>query len=256
MSPRRIVVAAGLLAVAICGPAAVLIAAPGAPAPMGLGGDEEFRLAGDGTLPQERPALREHGAPLSSAERGYAIRLALQTLPDSARDVLDAPGGEVLAADLPGGRDPDDGRRLVQVSLYDYRADRLQQVLVDLTADRVTEDRTVSGLQLPPSAAETEVAFDLALKAWPALPFLHEFLTSTDAPLLTMEQVHVVAGAWLPGGDVGDAQLVDATGCGPDRCLQLLVALPSGHYLDTGDFVVDLSTRTVLDLADGGTHGP
>lgn len=254
MTRRRLLVTAGYLVAAVCAPVAIVVAAPGTPAPGGIAADDAFRPAGDGTLATDRPALRGPDAPLSSAERGYAVRLALATLPDTARDVLDAPGAEVLAAELPAEPAPGD-ERLVQVSLYDYRAGRLHQVTVDLTDGWGTNDRTARGLQLPPSAAETQVAFDLALAAWPALPFLGEFRSLTEAPLLTIEQVRVVAGTWLPGGAVGDAEVTDATGCGPDRCLQLLVALPSGQYLSTGDFVVNLSTRTVVDLAEGAPHG-
>ncbi len=46
------------------------------------------------------------------------------------------------------------------------------------------------------------------------------------------------------------------SGCGQNRCVQLLVALPSGRYLSTDDFVVNLSRRTVTLLPAGGhRHG-
>ncbi len=214
---------------------------------------EEFRAVGDGTLPEDRPSLREPGAPLSSAERGYAIHRVLASLPDSARDVRGAPGAEILAADLPPDSTRADLRR-VQVSAYDYATDRLHQAIVDLPTGLVDQTAVVQGLQLPPSAAETQVALDLALAARPPPAFVRQFQDVTGAPLLAGDQVHVVAGAWVPD-DAGPAgHHAEDTACGPHRCVQLLMALPSGQYLNTTDFVVDLSARAVVPIQPGDHH--
>ncbi|WP_141003894.1 hypothetical protein [Nocardioides humi] len=158
---------------------------PGAPGSgASPGGGDEFTVAGDGSLPEQRPALREPGAPLSTAERGYAIGLALTALPGSSRDVLDQPGAEVLAADLPAPSERA-GRRRVEVSAYDYDDNRLHQVLLDLATGRVIAEQTLRGVQLPPSAAETQVAIDLALSAMPAPAFVDQFRQLTGGPLLT-----------------------------------------------------------------------
>ena len=206
--------------------------------------DTEFRVAGDGSLPETAPRLRAPNEPLGSAERGYAIGLARDAMPTDAQDVLGEPGGEVLAADLPPLAERT-AARLVSVAVYDYTADRLHQLLVDLTGRSVLSDQSAEGLQPPPTAAEATVALDLAMKADPAPVFTHEYSKSTGNPLLTPGQVHAVAGVWRPAGlSASSAQATSV--CGQHRCVQLLIALPTGQYLDTQDFAVDLSKRSVL----------
>jgi hypothetical protein len=246
-----------LVAVTLCGLVAFGLPALGVPLPSGVGSDPadpsadaEFHAVGrDGSLPERAPELRSSDAPLSVAERGYAIHLAQQAMPTESRDVLGMPGGEVLAADLPPIEDRGTGRRAT-VSLYDYTSDRLHQTLVDLAAGSVVRDRVVPGLQLPPTIAETTIAAQLALAADPAPAFLEQYRSLTGAPLVAAEQVQTVAGVWRPvdrtATPVGPTKV-----CGADRCLQLLVALPSGQYLDTLDFAVDLSRRVVLPVGPG-----
>lgn len=204
----------------------------------------DFRPAGDGSLPAERPALRAPDAPLSSDERGYAVRLALGALPTGARDVLGNPGGEVLAADLP--LDTDRTGRPVSVALYDYATDRLHQVVVDLATDAVRAHTEAGGVQLPPSAAEAAVATQAAMTAVPPPAFVEEYRRLTGARLAAAEQLQVVAGVWR-----GDAA---TTACGEHRCLQLLLGLPSGQFLATQDFAVDLSTGQVLRTQEARPH--
>lgn len=206
-------------------------------------------VGGRGALPERAPQLRATDAPLSVAERGYAIHLAQESMPAGATDVLGNPGGEVLVADLPPIEDRTTGRRAT-VAIYDYTTDRLHQALVDLAAGSVVRSREVRGLQLPPSIAETTIAIQLALAAEPAPAFVAEYRRVIGAPLVAAEQVHTVAGVWRPV----DETTKDAAGngptktCGAHRCLQLLIALPSGQYLGTQDFAVDLSSRTVLPV--------
>lgn len=209
--------------------------------------DMRFHPVGrDGSLPGQPPPLRPAGAPLSVAERGYAIHLARQAMPPNARDVLGRPGGEVLAADLPPSSDRGIDRRAT-VSIYDYDADRLHQALVDLTSGSVLSSERPRGLQLPPSIAETSIATQLAVTADPTPAFVTEYRRLTGAELIAAEQVHAVAGVWRPADEAavpsGPTEV-----CGRHRCLQLLLALPSGQYLGTQDFAVDLSSRTVLPV--------
>ena len=239
-----------LLAVALGGlvalgvPLLPSIAGPGSP---GHSSDTEFHpVDRDGALPEQAPRLRSTDAPLSVAERGYAIHLAQQAMPAGATDVLGNPGGEVLAADLPPIEDRGTGRR-VAVSLYDYSDDRLHQALVDLGDGSVLRSREVRGLQLPPTMAETTIATQLALAADPAPAFLEEYHRATGASLVAAEQVRPVAGVWRNVSDAA-APVGPTKVCGQDRCLQLLLALPSGQYLGTQDFAVDLSSRTVLPV--------
>lgn len=200
-------------------------------------------VGGDGALPERAPRLRSTDAPLSVAERGYAIHLAQQSMPADATNVLGDPGGEVLAADLPLADDRGSGRRTT-VSLYDYDTDRLHRTLVDLAGGSVVRSRETRGLQLPPSIAETRVAVELALAADPAPGFVKEYRQVTGAPLVAAEQVHAVAGVWR----TVDGTDAPAEVCGRHRCVQLLLALPSGQYLGTQDFAVDLSSRRVVPV--------
>jgi len=247
---RGVVLAAVLLgAVGVLG--AVLLptsASPGsllAGPPRGEGRHgAEFRVAGDGSIPTSAPRLRAPNEPLSSAERGYAIGLARDAMAADAQDVVGEPGGEVLTTELPPLAERSTAR-LVSVAVYDYTADQLHQLLVDLTAGSVQRDETVEGLQLPPTAAETAISMDLAMKADPEPAFAREYERSTGNPLLTPAQVHAVAGVWRPAYPSATTELATAV-CGQHRCVQLLIALPTGQYLDTQDFAVDLSTHSVL----------
>jgi hypothetical protein len=243
-----------LTAVALGGMVALGLPALGVPLPLlagsgptGTSSNAEFHpVGGDGSLPERAPKLRAADAPLSVAERGYAIHLAQQAMPAESTDVLGNSGGEVLAADLPPMEDRGPGRRAT-VSLYDYTTDRLHQALVDLTAGSVLKSRDVRGLQLPPTVAEATIATQLALAADPAPAFLEQYRSLTGAPLVAAEQVHTVAGVWRPVNRAA-TPVGPTKACGAARCLQLLLALPSGQYLDTLDFAVDLSSRTVLPV--------
>ena len=75
------------------------------------------------------------------------------------------------------------------------------------------------------------------------LPFAAEFEASEGVPLISPEQVGYVAGAWIYDGSTSGG-----SSCGIDRCARLMVTTPSGNYLGTSDFVVNLSTRTAISL--------
>ncbi|HTW17192.1 MAG TPA: hypothetical protein VMF51_18830 [Nocardioides sp.] len=243
---RRALVAAVALSVGgVLG--AVLLptfAAPGGPvAGAPRDADAKFRTVGDGSLPETAPRLREPHEPLSAGERGYAFHLAREAMPEQARDLLGEPGGEPVAADLPPLSQRTSDRRVV-VALYDYTADELHQLLVDLTHDTVVQQQATQELQLPPTDTETATALELAITAKPILSFVAQYGQVNGAPLLNPGQVSAMGGAWLP--DAARPTAEETQVCGQHRCLQLLIALPTGEYLNTQDFVVDLSTRTVI----------
>ncbi|GAA4758445.1 hypothetical protein GCM10023350_50260 [Nocardioides endophyticus] len=247
---RGAVLAAVVLGVVgvLCAVLLPTFAAPGGLVPGALRSerahdDTGLRVAGDGSLPETAPKLGAPNEPLSSAERGYAYHLARQAMPADARDILGEPGGELLTADLPAlaERTP---ARLVTVAVYDYATDRLHQLLVDLTHHTIVRDESTQGLQLPPTQAETATALALALEAKPAPAFVAEYRKLSNTPLLVPDQVSAIAGAWRPAAARPTSPQTQV--CGRHRCVQLMVALPTGQYLDTTDIVVDLSTRTVL----------
>jgi hypothetical protein len=207
----------------------------------------EFATIGNGALPTARPSLREGRAPLSIQERGYAATLALRAAGDGRRDVLGNPGAEVLLVDLPLTAPATDAR-IVLVSLYDYASDRTLQATVNLTRDSVDQISTSDALQLPPSMSETAVALRDALDGDVRARFLAEYERLTGAPLIAPEQVVATGSVWrgTTPQSMGDA--TDTPPCGAHRCVQLLIALPSGRYLDTSDFVVDLSAHQTIAL--------
>ncbi|WP_244931808.1 hypothetical protein [Nocardioides sp. W7] len=224
-------------------------AAPGdlvssAPAP-GTDAEERFRAVGDGSLTETAPRLRAPHEPLSSAERGYAYHLARAAVPETTRDVRGESGGELISADLPPLSERTSDRR-VAVTLYDYASDELHQLLIDLTHDAVVRRQATQGLQLPPTQAETATALELAITARPTPAFVSQYRQLNGVPILNPGQVSAVAGVWRPVDEGPPAPATQV--CGLHRCVQLLVALPTGEYLDTQDFVVDLSTRTVLRI--------
>lgn len=243
---RRALVAAVTLSVAGVLSAVLLptFAAPGGPVPGApRDSDAQFRTVGDGSLPETAPRLRAPHEPLSAGERGYAFHLAREAMPAPARDILDEPGGEPISADLPPLSERTADRRVV-VALYDYATDELHQLLLDLTHDTVIDRRITRELQLPPTETEAATALELAMGAKPAPAFLTQYRQVNGTPLINPGQVSAVGGVWRPEAERPTA--AETQVCGPHRCVQLLIALPTGEYLDTQDFVVDLSTRTVL----------
>jgi hypothetical protein len=161
-----------------------------------------------------------------------AVDTARSSLPAGAIDVHGDSGGELLSVDLLG-----DGS--AEVMLYDYAANLTHELTV--RSGEVLDDRA-GRVQPPPSHDEAISAFGIALERPDPLPFASAFAQRQGVPLVSPDQVSVVAGAWT--GDDSRA----ATDCGRHRCVQLVVATPAGDYLDTNGFVVDLSAGRVLEL--------
>lgn len=210
--------------------------------------DGKVHTVNGGALPADRPKLRESRAPLSPEEVGFAVRLATQadSLPPAATDVRGKPGAQFLYADLPRLSEANGDQRLVVVMLYDYTSDRAYQVLVNLNTEHATSTDSAADLQPPPAADEADAAVQLALESKIDLAFRSEFESSNGIPLLSPDQVSYKAGAWLydestPGGEK----------CRKHRCLQLLIRDSSGAYLDTVDFVVDLTNKSIVQLRGG-----
>lgn len=203
-----------------------------------------FTVAGDGSLPTKRPALGESREPLSTEETGYAVRIASSDvgIPDSATNVSGEAGAQVLYTDIPD-TDVDSGGRRALVALYDYTGNKAYHQLVDLKAGAVTQSKSAAGVQPPPAADEADVAIDLAINAAKLPGFVADFEKAEGVPLVSPEQVNYIAGAWsYDGTTVGGKE------CGTDRCAQLLVSTAAGSYLNTTDFVVNLSTKKLVPL--------
>jgi hypothetical protein len=204
--------------------------------------DSGFAVAGSGVLPTTRPTLGEDRSPLSAEETGYAIHVASTdaSIPAGATDVRGEEGPEFLWADLPELGAGLEGRMAV-VSLYDYTSGTAYDQVVDLEAGEVVTSTASDVAQPPTSATEADVAMSLAIESTEDLLLKSEFEASTGVPLIATDQVQYVAGAWVFDGTTSKGQE-----CGEDRCAQLMVSTASGVYLTTWDFVVNLSTRTIV----------
>lgn len=202
----------------------------------------EFAVLGDGSLPTEKPAqLGAPRAPLSAEETGYAIHLASTdaSIPATATNVRGEAGVEFLFADLP--EDIESTGRKAIVHLYDYTADKGYQQTVDLVAGKVVKSQSSKTLQAATSPDEADVAMQIALEKYADAPFKAEFEASQGVPLVSADQVEYVAGTFVFDGTTTSGQE-----CGVERCAQLMVQAADGAYLNTWDFVVNLSDQSIV----------
>lgn len=206
------------------------------------GPSSTFKVVGNGKIPTKKPALGESRAALSTEETGYAIHVAStdSSVPSDATDVLGKAGPEFLFADLPEVGEKISGRKAV-VSLYDYTSNIAYNQLVDLESGKVVTSTESAAAQPPTSATEADVAMKIAVDSNAKLAFKTEFEENMGVPLIATDQVDYVAGAW-----VYDKTTAKAKECGKDRCAQLMVSTASGVYLNTWDFVVNLSTHKIV----------
>lgn len=206
------------------------------------GEDPGFHVAGDGALPDSPPDLGPARAPLSAEETGYAIHLVTEAVPQ-ARDVGGRSGPQVLSVDLPRPMEARGATRLATVTSYDYATDRLSQHLVSLSGRTVTSTISEAKTQPPIVPDEADAAMELALASDIPLAFTSQFEEEQGVPLLSAEQISYVAGAWVYEPSAGAGKR-----CGVHRCARLLIQSPGGSYLQTDDFIVDLSARTIVKV--------
>lgn len=206
------------------------------------GTSTKFSVVGDGDLPTKKPKLGADRATLSAEETGYAIHVASQdsSIPKDATDVRGEAGPEFLYADLPDIGADLEGRKAI-VSLYDYTHDVSYDQLVDLASGKVVDSTKSSKAQPPTSSTEADLAMRIAIESDADLAFKAEFEENMGVPLIDPDQVDYVAGAW-----VYDKTTAKGKECGADRCAQLMVSTASGVYLNTFDFVVNLSTQKIV----------
>jgi hypothetical protein len=194
-------------------------------------------------LPSGRPAeLGEPRDPLSIEEIGYAEHLAAAALPAGSADVTGAAGAELLSVDL-ASMDPDTTERPVAVSYYDYASDAVVEVTVDLYAGEVSGTTSADGLQPAPTPAETYEATRLLVHSDKAKRVATEYTAMTGDPISADDLI-------VTGGSYYDSDLTRADdACGAHRCVELQLQEPTGKYLSSADYVVDLSTGEVIVLA-------
>ena len=237
---RRVAVAA--LALGLTAAATTYVMAQQDVSGTDSGTSTKFTVVGDGDLPTKKPKLGESRSTLSAEETGYAIHVASTdaSVPSDATDVRGKPGPEFLYADLPDVGEEFSGRKAV-VALYDYTHDVAYDQIVDLAAGKVVESKKSAKAQPPTSSTEADLAMSIAVESEADLAFKSEFEENMGVPLIDPDQVDYVAGAW-----VYDKTTSKGKECGADRCAQLMVSTASGVYLNTFDFVVNLSTQKIV----------
>lgn len=195
-------------------------------------------------LPAAKPAkLGEPRDPLSIEEYGYAEALAETALPADVTNVAGTPGGELLSIDL-ASMDSTTTDRLVAVTYYDYTANQTVVVTVDLYAGATTDTSSAAALQPPPSPAETYAATDLLIHARQGRRLATEYTAMTGTPISASALI-ATGGSYY---DTLPSRVDDA--CGDHRCVELQLQEPSGKYLSTVDYVVDLTDKSVIVLTD------
>jgi hypothetical protein len=203
----------------------------------------EFSVLGDGKLPGDRPSLGKSRDPLSAPEIGYAISVARsdKSIPASSTNVRGEKYPQFINIELP--QDIETAGRKAVVVFYDYTDNRAYRQYVDLEAGRVT--RSESSVETQPTATpdEARVATTLAIQHDRHLLFERQFEELQGVPLISAEQVAFRGGTW-----VANEALSNGKECGEERCIELILSTPTGDFLNTRDFVVNLSRQTVIEL--------
>lgn len=202
-----------------------------------------FTVLSGGASPTERPELRSSRDPFSAEETAYAIHIATKrgAIPQTATNVNGQPGAEFVNLHLP--HDVDGGGRQGVVILYDYTENKSYRQLVDLAVGRVIRSEASLGVQPTATPDEAKAATALAIGHEPTLRFVEQFEEIQGVPLVAPEQLAFRSGTWVHDG-------VSAAGksCGADRCMQLILSTPQRVFLNTQEFVVNLSKREVTEL--------
>lgn len=206
---------------------------------------DESNASPDGTvsaLPSARPAdLGRPRDPLSVAEIGYAVALAGSGVPAGATALDGTKGPELLSVDL-ASTDPTIKTRPVAVEYYDYAADQVLVVTVELYSAVVTEVASSKKLQPAPSPAESFEAARLLITSAAGERIRTEYQATIGKPI-TAGDLTITGGSYT---NTAASKADDV--CGADRCVQLQLQGPDGKYLSTAGLVVDLSSGKVINL--------
>lgn len=183
--------------------------------------------------------------PLTKDEVDRARSLALQHgAPRNSLTAGRTRGVEYLDADLV---EPPDAAvsapRRVEVLFYDYGHDQLVKQTVNLDSGTVERTDTTTGVQPPPSSDETRQAAALLIKDPLGKGLRTDFTAATKGQTLTSPDQLRLRGMSF---DTGEQSAPAGLGkCGRNRCVRLFTQVKNGPWIDTTDYVVDLSDRTV-----------
>ncbi|WP_329172891.1 Tat pathway signal sequence domain protein [Streptomyces sp. NBC_01477] len=238
--------------------AMIAVTVPGGAAARGDRSGSAAASAGQSGSGQDRSgdgaAAAENGAPqgpqtgvgpLTKDEVDRAKSLALRHgVPRDSLTAERTQGAEYLDADLV---EPPDSAgaapRRVEVLFYDYGHDQLVKQTVNLDTATVERTDTATGVQPPPSSDETGQAAGLLIKDPLGKGLRTDFTAATKGQTLTSPDQLRLRGMSF---DTDEQSAPAGLGkCGHDRCVRLFTQVKNGPWIDTTDYVVDLSDHTV-----------
>nr|WSX72492.1 Tat pathway signal sequence domain protein [Streptomyces sp. NBC_00899]WSX81439.1 Tat pathway signal sequence domain protein [Streptomyces sp. NBC_00899] len=183
--------------------------------------------------------------PLTEAEVDRAKSIALQEgTPRSFRTAAGKQGAEYLDTDLVDDPAATAGTpRRVEVLFYDYGHDQLVKKTVNLGTGAVERTDTATGVQPPPSGDETRQAAALLIKDPLGQGLRTDFTAATKGQTLTSPDQLRLRGLSFNTGEQSAPAGLDK--CGANRCVRLFTQVKNGPWIDTTDYVIDLSDHTV-----------
>lgn len=185
--------------------------------------------------------------PLTKEEVDRARSIALRSTPRSFLTAEGKQGAEYLDTDLVDAPDAtSDTPRRVEVLSYDYRRDQLVKQTVDLASGTVEHTDTATGVQPPPSNDETTRAAALLIKDPLGQGLRTDFKAATKGQTLTSPDQLRLRGMSFNSGE--QSAPADLRKCGKNRCVRLFTQVKNGPWIDTTDYVMDLSDHTVVRI--------
>ncbi|MFW6689973.1 hypothetical protein [Streptomyces sp. MAR4 CNX-425] len=216
--------------------------APGTPGAPGAGGPG----AGEpGSAPLPAGSTGTGSDPLTPDEERRAEELALagdRTLRTESEGVRGREGvPQLVNTELADSSVSAGDRRIAEVYFYDYARDTLVLKSVDLGSGEVVDTVESTGAQPPPAAPESAAAADLLVASPLGAGLRQDYRAATGEELTGAEQLQVQGMTYTARpGDSGGLQR-----CGEHRCVRLFTRVADGPWIDTRDYVIDLSERKV-----------
>lgn len=200
---------------------------------------------GPGTAPLPTEKTGTGSDPLTPDEEQRAEELALagdrplRTESEGVRGREGVP--QLVNTDLADTSVSAGDDRIAEVYFYDYARDTLVQKSVNLTDNEVVDTVESTGAQPPPAAPEAEAAADLLVDSPVGAGLRQDYEAATGKELTGAGQLQVQGMTYTarPGDSGGLEQ------CGEHRCVRLFTRVKDGPWIDTRDFVIDLSERKV-----------
>ncbi|GAA1513936.1 hypothetical protein [Streptomyces synnematoformans] len=212
------------------------------PAPGALGTPG---AGGPGTAPLPTGRTGTGGDPLTADEERRAEQLALagdrslRTESEGVRGRAGVP--QLVSTDLADSSVSAGDDRIAEVYFYDYATDTLVLKSVDLVDNEVVDTVESTGSQPPPAAAEAEAAADLLVDSPVGAGLRQDYEAATGEELTGARQLQVQGMTYTARpGDSGGLER-----CGEHRCVRLFTRVEDGPWIDTRDYVIDLSERKV-----------